>query len=117
MNKKRIAILLVVIFTLFSSLGQLLFKVGSSKLSSIYSWFNIFIILGFVVYAVGAIIFIVSLRYEKLSLIYPFISLSFVWVAILSFIFLGESMNYLKIIAMALIICGTIFVGYGGKND
>lgn len=117
MNKKKTAILFVIIFTIFSSIGQLLFKIGSSRLESIYSWFNIFIILGFVVYAVGALILIIALKYERLSLIYPFISLSFVWVAILSFVFLSEFMNYLKVIAMALIICGTIFVGYGGKND
>ena len=87
-TKKGIIIMLLC--TLFTALGQLFFKYSSSS----FEWnalkliTNYSLILGLLCYGLGAILMIIALRYGNLSTIYPVVSLTFVWVIFISvFIF------------------------------
>ena len=112
------AIILVVFCTVFTSIGQLLWKVGANKLQ--FNFFSLItnypLILGFVSYAIGTILLLMALKLGELSVLYPFISLSLVWVGIFSVVFLGESMTGLKWASIILIIIGVSFIGMGSKN-
>ena len=73
-------------------------------------------ILGFVCYGLGAILLIIALKYGDLSLIYPFIALSFVWVNIASIFLFGEFISTINWIGIAAIMLGVSLIGYGGSK-
>lgn len=108
MNVKLWAIGLVVFCAFLASLGQLLFKLGSESISTnLLSWaMNLRIIGGMVIYFVGAILFIVALKHGNLSILYPLIATSYIWVVIFSTRFLGEPFSFTQWIGIALIIGG-----------
>ncbi len=117
MKTKKEAILLVLICTFFTSVGQLFLKIGSKNLSFdiIELLTNYPLIIGFSLYAVGALILVLALKNGELSILYPFIATSFVWVSVLSVIFLNEVMNVWKWSGVLVIILGMVFIGKGGS--
>ena len=50
------------------------------------------------------------------GLLYPLISLSYVWVAILSVVILQETMNPYKIAGISVIIAGVAVMGNGARK-
>jgi len=58
-------------------------------------------------------IFIPALRGGDLSVLYPFVSLSYIWVMLLSIKMLGEKMTKLKWLGILLIISGVSLIGLG----
>lgn len=112
------AIIFVVFCTLFTSVGQILWKIGANKLQlNLFSLItNYPLILGFVSYAIGTVLLLMALKVGELSVLYPFISLSFIWVSMLSIVFLGEIMTNVRWIAIILIIIGVSLIGVGSKN-
>ena len=109
------AIGLVLLATLVGAFGPILLKKASSKrlskiseLSTNYSLFG-----GVALYALGTLLFIPALKGGDLSVLYPFVALSYVWVSLLSVKFLGERMNKFKWAGIALIIIGVSLIGFG----
>ena len=109
------AIALVISATLVGAFGPILLKKASSKsLSKISSLATNYPLFGGVaLYAVGTLLFIPALKGGELSVLYPFVSLSYIWVSFLSVKFLGEKMNKFKWIGIAFIITGVSFIGLG----
>lgn len=109
------AIGLVVSATLVGAFGPILLKKASakrlSKLGSLLTNYHLFG--GVALYALGTILFIPALKGGDLSVLYPFVALTYIWVSLLSVKFLGESMNRLKWAGIALIIIGVSFIGIG----
>ncbi len=112
------AIILVVICTLFAAAGQMLYKLGSYFLAwdFIKIITNYYIISGIIVYVTGFILLIIALKYGELSVLYPIIGLSYVWVAIISVYVLGELMNVWKIVGIGFILAGVTFMGVKTKK-
>ena len=109
----------VVLFcTLLTSTAQLFYKYGAAKLSfdilSIIT--NYELIMGMVLYAVGGILIILSFRGGEVSVLYPIIAMSYIWVSFLSIYFLNESMNLFKWLGVFTIVAGIVFIGYGSKK-
>ena len=109
------AIGLVILATLVGAFGPILLKKASAKkFSSITLIISNYPLLGGItLYALGTILFIPALKGGELSVIYPFVSLNYVWVSFLSTKFLGEKMNRLKWLGIALIIIGVSLIGFG----
>jgi drug/metabolite transporter (DMT)-like permease len=59
---------------------------------------------------------LIAFRGGELSVLYPLIALSYVWVAILSKIFLGDMMNPFKWAGIIFIMAGVSLIGIGGKK-
>lgn len=113
------AIMLSLFCALLGSVGQTFFKLGSKKISSdLFSWIsNWQIILGLTLYGLSAILFIVALKYGKLSVLYPIIATSYIWVILISHYILKEQVNYLNWIGVSLIFCGVSIIALkGGLN-
>ncbi len=106
------AILVVAVCAIIGAIGQLFFKIGSSTVSmDIISWiFNTKIIAGFVLYAVSSIFFIFALKHGSLSVLYPIIATSYIWVALLAMIFLGETMTFGRWGGIGLILLGVYLI-------
>jgi len=111
------AIALVSSATLIGAFGPILLKKASEKkLSKIKSLItNYHLIGGVFLYAIGTILFIPALKGGDLSVLYPFVSLTYVWVSFLSVKFLGEKMNVMKWWGIGMIILGVSFIGIGSS--
>ena len=118
MATKLWAALLVLFTTLLTSSAQILYKIGSATLSfDIIGLFtNYYLIGGILLYAVGGTLMILSFRGGEVSVLYPIIATSYIWVSGLSIFFLNESMNAFKWFGVVSIIFGIILIGFGSKD-
>jgi drug/metabolite transporter (DMT)-like permease len=115
-NSKYKGIALIILATLFTAAGLTSFKFMSKSLAfSPDVFFNFFFIFGLILYFGGAVLLIISLKFDELSKLYPFISLSYVWTVASAILFFGEQTNSYKIAGCILIIIGVSILG--GKND
>ncbi|MBW2991397.1 EamA family transporter [Candidatus Woesearchaeota archaeon] len=112
MDTKLWVILLVAFCALLGAIGQLFFKLSSKSLS-----FNLIVlitnwklILGLALYAIATILFLIALKHGNLSILYPIIATSYIWVAFLSTIFLKEVFPVYKWLGVLLILGGVIII-------
>ena len=111
------SILLVIISTILIAIGHVFFKFSVGHLDSIHSIItNIPLILGFVFYALASLMLILALQRGHLSVIYPFIALSFIWVTILSIIIFHEHVYIHNWIGIIAIIVGVSLIGISSSK-
>ena len=119
MPTKLSAILMMVFCTVLTSFAQVFYKKGASLLSfnlmSLITNYNILI--GLILYAFGAVIMITAFKYGEVTVLYPIITLSYIWVSLLSVHFFNEIMNSYKWAGVIVIVIGIIFIGFGGKGS
>lgn len=116
-NKK--AIYLALLCTLFTSAGQLMWKMGVGKLSltNLLTFLNLPFILGFVCYGAGAALMLMALKKGELSLVYPLIATSYVWVGLISpYLFPTDVMNIWKFAGIAVILISVCLLGWGSSK-
>ncbi|MEK6968369.1 MAG: EamA family transporter [Nanoarchaeota archaeon] len=120
METKPLAILIVIISTFFTATGQFLFKMGAERLPQ--NLFDIVaylsnwqLMLGLVFYGVAFGMIITALRAGELSVLYPFISLGFVWVTAVSVLLLNEPFTISKGGGILLIFLGVSCIGWGSR--
>lgn len=107
MNKT--ALIAIVLFcALLGALGQLMFKLSSKTISlSPSSWLtNWKLLVGLILYGLATALFVYALKFGNLSILYPIIATSYVWVAIFARVFLQEPFPASKWLGIALIISG-----------
>lgn len=123
MNKLTKTVLFVVFCTLLTSIAQIFFKYASNKL--ILSSIKLFVIsavtnlnlyIGVVIYFLAAAILLVALKNSDLSVAYPIIATSYIWVALLSMYFFNEVLLTKQWFGIVFILIGVSFTGYGGKK-
>ncbi|MBI4918423.1 EamA family transporter [archaeon] len=109
------AVSLVIIAGVFGAFGPIFLKMGSANLNRNFSaqLKNYKLLLGIFIYLFSAVLFIPALKGGDLSLLYPLVSLSYVWVSILSVIILKERMGFVKWSGIFLILIGVSFIGLG----
>lgn len=112
----KFAVFLALLCTFFISAGQLFYKLGSEKVVSILSFFNIFVIIGVLSYFLGSFLYIIALKRGELSVIAPVLALNYVWVALLSIMFLAETVNAVRWLGIASVVVGVGIIGIGGRN-
>ena len=116
------AIALVIIGDLIGSFASILLKIGSGAitrdLKSIMANYKrtLYLIGGLGLFGLSAIIFTIALRGGELSVLYPIIALSYIWVNLLSAHFLGESLNAFKWTGIASILVGVWMIGWGSDR-
>lgn len=109
------AILTVILCTFFTATGQYCIKMGLKNVTSILGLINSYMIVGLSLYFVGAILLIIALSKGSLSVLYPIISLGFIWVSLLGIYFLSESLSVLNWLGIACIIIGITFIGFSER--
>lgn len=119
MTTKTSSVILMVLCTLLTSSAQFLWKYGSNNLKP--GIFNLLtnsgIIGGFIVYGIAAVVMIIALKGGELSVLYPIIATSYIWVSLLSpMFFQTDSMNFMKWGGVFTIIAGVSLVGIGSKR-
>ena len=123
MNKLLKAILFVVFCTLLTSVAQVFFKYAADKLilNSINSFIisavtNSHLYIGVILYVIALAILLIALKSSDLSVAYPIIATSYIWVAFLSIYFFKEVLTTKNWFGILFIIIGVSFIGYGGKK-
>ena len=77
---------------------------------------NVPLILGYSLYGVNTLLLVVALRDAELSMLYPIIALTYVWVTLLSYTLLHETPNGYKNLGIATIVVGVAVLGRGGRK-
>lgn len=118
MATKLWAVIVVFLTTLLTSTAQIFYKKASDNLSlnPIQLITNYYLLAGIFLYAIGGIMLILSFRGGEVSVLYPIIATSYIWVSFLSVLFLQEHMNFFKWAGVVTIIIGISLIGYGSNN-
>ena len=106
-NKKGIALMLF--SSLCVCLGQLFWKLAAAGDST-----NIvYLLCGFVLYGVGAVIMILAYRYGSLSVLQPMLAANYIFAPIIAKIVLDEAISLTRIFGILVIIVGILLIGGG----
>jgi len=113
-SKKTWGIILILFCSVINASSQFTLKLASLK-SNIISFskinINIWLVIGYILYGFSTIILILALRKGPLSTLYPFLSLTYVWVIIFSpILFVTDSFSLNKLLGVCFIIIGIFFV-------
>lgn len=110
------SILLVLLASLIGSFGAVFLKLGAAHLNRglrhILNWqlgFGIFLFVG------SSIPFLIGLKHGELSVLYPMVSLGYVWTLFWSKLFFDEPITRAKLGALAMILAGIVCIGVGGR--
>lgn len=118
MATKLWAMIVMFFITFMTSSAQVLWKLGSERLSfdllSLLT--NWQLIIGIGLYAIAGTLMILSFRGGDVSVLYPIVATSYIWVSFLSIWFLGETMNIFKWVGVSVIFLGIAFIGYGSNK-
>ena len=122
-DKRRRAVLIVVACTLIGATAQVLIKLGAAHLEHtglVATAIGIFTIptlfAGYCLYGIFTALLVYALRDAELSILYPVIALSYVWVTLASVLIFHETMNLPKALGVAIIVLGVAVLGRGGTR-
>lgn len=112
MSVKLWVIGLVGIAALIGATGQIFLKLGANNLqisvpALLQNWY---LLLGLTLYGTSALIYIFSLQFGKVSLIYPIIATSYIWVALFANRFLGEAFPLQNWAGVVMIVAGVTLI-------
>jgi multidrug transporter EmrE-like cation transporter len=116
--------------TVFAAAAQVLMKFGAmhpmpgvnpADLSSVIAFLHALVgnwqlLLGYSLHACNAFLLILALRDGELSMLYPIIALTYVWVNLLSMYFFHESLNFWKSLGIAMVIGGVGLLGKASRR-
>lgn len=86
--------------------GQLLWKLSVNE-------GMLFLMLGFALYGIGAVVMLVAYKFGSLSVLQPVLSLNYVLSIILASTILNEEITLMKVVGVFIIILGVILIGGG----
>lgn len=120
MNTPVKSILLVLLASFIGSFGAVFLKSGSGHLSSssIFSLIlNWRLAAGIVLFVLSSVFFILAIKQGELSVLYPMVSLSYVWTMLWSRLFFGEPFTKGKFLGLAMILAGIFCLGLGTARN
>lgn len=116
----KTSVLLVLGCTVLGAAAQVLMKMGGSQLpqgaNAIQMLTCLPLLAGLAVYGVSTVLLILALRNSELSMMYPIIALTYVWVMILSVLIFHESLNAFKVLGVLVIVAGVAVLGRGNQS-
>ena len=71
---------------------------------------------GYCLYGISTLLLVLALKDGELSLLYPVIALTYVWVTVLSFLIFHDDINPWKLAGIVLIVSGVAVLGKGGRR-
>jgi uncharacterized membrane protein len=118
-------VLWVSLYSLIMAVSQILLKLGTNQVGKFVFndakdvftiifkvVLNPFIFMSVVLMASSFFLWIYILSWFKLGLVFPLTALTFVFVAIMTFLFLGEKLSAINYVGICLIASGVFFLLY-----
>lgn len=107
---------LVFTASVVGSFGMVFLKLGSAKLTrSIFSFLNRHLILGVALFLGSSVFYALGIKNGQLSVLYPMVSLGYVWGLVWARIFFNEQFTRQKFYGLGLILLGVFLVGMGSS--
>lgn len=113
------SVLLVSLCTVIGAAAQILLKIGANQLVSsnpLRMLMNPWLFCGYALYGMSTGLLILALRKGQLSVLYPVIALTYVWVTILSMAVFKETMNPFKAIGLSIVVAGVAVLGRDSRS-
>ena len=105
-KKNRIGIILMLISAAFVSIGQMMWKLYHTE-------GIMYLISGFALYGIGAILMLIAYKHGSLSVLQPMLALAYVFAIFIAMFILGESMTITRVSGIIVIILGVVLIGGG----
>jgi multidrug transporter EmrE-like cation transporter len=117
------SIALVFCCTVLGAAAQVLMKTGAGHVPhpgligvALDLFTNLPLLAGYCLYGLSTLLLVMALRDGELSLLYPVIALTYVWVTLLSLMVFHETINAPKLIGISVIVCGVAILGRSGRS-
>ncbi|MEP6963433.1 MAG: hypothetical protein ABI995_15235 [Acidobacteriota bacterium] len=123
-QQRRTALIAVALATMIQVVGQILIKRGADALGPSPSLAETAIgmvtilplFCGYAMYGLFTVIMVFALRHGELSMLYPIMALSYVWVSIVSVVVFHEPISALQMIGVGVIVSGVAVLGRGSQT-
>lgn len=119
-SARRNSAIIVATCTIVGAIAQFLIKVGMSPGHFVPTVIGLItdvpLVAGYSCYGLFCLAMVLALREGELSMMYPIISLTYVWVTVLSYWLLKETPNLYKNLGILTIVIGVGVLGRGGKK-
>ena len=108
------SMLLVFAASVIGSFGAVFLKLGAARVDgSILSFVNSRLALGVALFLGSSVFYAAGIRGGQLSVLYPMVSLGYLWTLLWSRIFFKEPLTASKFVGLGLILVGVTLVGLG----
>jgi multidrug transporter EmrE-like cation transporter len=108
------SMLLVFLASVVGSFGAVFLKLGAARLDgSLRSFLNSRLALGVGLYLGSSVFYALGIRGGQLSVLYPMVSLGYIWTLLWSRLFFHEAFTRPKFMGLGLILIGVFLVGLG----
>jgi multidrug transporter EmrE-like cation transporter len=112
-------VFLVAFATIVGATAQILMKSGADYATHHPGLIGLLsdlpLVVGYALYGVMTIMVVIAFKDGELSVLYPIIALSYVWVTALSPFVFHDTLNAWKLIGLSLIVTGVAVIGRGSK--
>ena len=111
------SILLVLVATLIGSFGSVFLKAGSGRLrvslgSLLLNWR---LAAGVILFLASSIFFVIGIRRGELTILYPMVSLGYIFTMAWAKLFFGEPLTRNKFIGLGVIVFGIVILSLGNR--
>ena len=111
------SVILVFWSSIIGSFGAVFLKLGSGRLRRglrhiFMSWH---LAAGVVAFLISSYFFVLGIRRGELTILYPLVSLNYIWTLIWSRLFFKEPFTANKFLGLGLILLGVFFIGLGNR--
>lgn len=112
------SIVLVLISSFIGSFGAVFLKLGAEYMrpgiKGVIS--NYRLGFGIALYLLSSVFFVMGVAQGELTILYPMISLGYIWTLLWAYLFFKEPFGKSKVIGLALIIVGVAFINLGNAG-
>lgn len=106
---------LVFVASVVGSFGAVFLKLGALRLNNgLLSFLNGRLVFGVALYLGSSVVYAAGLRGGQLSVLYPMVSLGYIWTLLWARLFFHESFTRQKVMGLVLILVGVVLVFLGG---
>ena len=111
------SILLVLMASFIGSFGAVFLKAGAGRLhrdvkTLLYNWR---LAAGISMYVISLVFYMAGIREGELSILYPMVSLGYIWTMLWSRLFFQEPISTRKITGLVLILGGIVMLNVGNR--
>lgn len=111
------SILLVLFASFVGSFGTVFLKAGADRLERTVKGIhtNWRLAVGICIYLISVSMYAVAVKNGELTILYPMVSLGYLWTLIWSRIFFKEPLTRNKFIGVGIILMGVVFLNFGNR--
>lgn len=118
-HQQRKSLALLLICTVLGAGAQILFKTAGNAMGASPRLVDVItsvpLVSGYALYGLSLVLLSYALRHDELSSLYPLISLTYVWVLVLSVFLFDEPLSLPKVVGVLIIMAGVVVISRGAK--